>query len=194
MACSPARRGVWRLRITLDAKYPGDRSLAKASIVEVADRAAGETPRQGCVELYSDWKHWICVFPQHGPGPKHERRIALEPWQGRLVSSHPDAFLAGLIHSDGCRIVNRVKTYAYPRYFFSNVSADIRDLFVAACGLVAVDCRSAGIRNISVARRGSVDILESVGRPEALSQDGSLRRHPPAEPSAGRRRLARDRC
>ena len=26
-------------------------------------------------------KHWPCLFPQHGPGRKHTRKIELEQWQ-----------------------------------------------------------------------------------------------------------------
>jgi hypothetical protein len=161
-----APRDVWRLRISLDTKYPGIITRAKAAISDVAARVAGEIAREGCVEIYSNWKHWKCVFPQHGPGPKHERPIRLEPWQARLVARHPDEFLAGLIHSDGCRCVNRVKGHEYPRYFFTNYSADIRALFAATCGLVGVDCRPAGRRNLSVARRRSVDILDRLVGPK----------------------------
>lgn len=161
-----ARRDVWRLRISLDTKYPVIIARAKAAISDVAAHTAGETARQGCVELYSNWKHWRCLFPQHGPGPKHERPIKLESWQASLVSRHPDEFLAGLIHSDGCRCVNRVKGYRYPRYFFSNSSPDIRALFVTTCALVAVDCRPAGHRNLSVARRRSVEILDRLVGPK----------------------------
>lgn len=161
-----ARRDVWRLRISLDAKYPGIIARAKVSISQVAARTAGEIAREGCVEIYSDWKHWICLFPQHGPGPKHRRRIKLEPWQVGLVAAHPGEFLAGLIHSDGCRCMNRVKGYEYPRYFFSNESAEIRGLFTAACALVAVGCRPAGRSNVSVARRGSVEILDRLVGPK----------------------------
>jgi hypothetical protein len=160
-----ADRDVWRLRISLDAKYPVIIGRAEAAIVEVAARGVGHVARTGCFELYSNWKHWICMFPQHGPGPKHLRRITLQPWQEYLVWRHPDQFLAGLIHSDGCRCVNRVKGHEYPRYFFSNLSADIRAMFVAACTLVDVDCRPDGTRNVSVARRESVAILDRlVGR------------------------------
>ncbi|MGZ8438099.1 MAG: hypothetical protein ACXWXR_06110, partial [Candidatus Limnocylindrales bacterium] len=156
---SPARRNVWRLRIVLDTKYPVIITRAKGAVTAVADRAAGQTARQGCVEIHSDWKHWRCVFPQHGPGPKHERRIILKAWQGRLISRHPDEFLAGLIHSDGCRCINRVKGYAYPRCFFSNESSDIRGLFKMACAFVGVEWRESG-PSVSVARRQSVEILD----------------------------------
>jgi hypothetical protein len=77
--------------------------------------------------------HWPCLFPQHGPGHKHERPIVLEPWQAAIVEQHPGRFLRGLFHSDGCRITNWTerlvagerKRYEYPRYFFSNRSEDI---------------------------------------------------------------------
>ncbi len=46
------------------------------------------------------------MFPQDGPGKKHERPIALEPWQQEIVDAHPWEFIRGLIHSDGCRITN----------------------------------------------------------------------------------------
>ena len=33
----------------------------------------------GVVVVQSNWKHWPCLFHQHGPGRKHERPIVLEP-------------------------------------------------------------------------------------------------------------------
>ena len=84
------------------------------------------------------WKLWPSALPQHGPGRKHHRRIVLADWQREIVDRRPEPFLRGLIHSDGCRTINRFKTklpsgrvgeYAYPRYFCSNQSADIRGLF-----------------------------------------------------------------
>lgn len=161
-----ARRNVWRLRISLDTRYPVIIARARAAIADLASRGAGQIARPGCVELYSDWKHWRCLFPQHGPGAKHERRIRLESWQDSLVSRYPDDFLSGLIQSDGCRCLNRVKGHEYPRYFFTNSSADIRQLFTATCALVGVDCRPAGRRNVSVARRDSVELLDRLVGPK----------------------------
>jgi hypothetical protein len=64
-----------------------------------------------------------CLFPQHGPGRKHERRIELTPWQQELVDLDPRPLVRGLLHSDGCRVLNWVNGTPYPRYhFFSNVS------------------------------------------------------------------------
>ncbi len=68
------------------------------------------------------------VFPQHGPGRKHRRPMTLTGWQRALVDEHPQEFLRGLIHSDGCRVTNRFTVAlpssrraenAYPRCFFS---------------------------------------------------------------------------
>ena len=42
---------------------------------------------------------------------------------------------------------------------FANVSEDIRELFVWACSLIGVESRQSNAKNISVARRGSVAIL-----------------------------------
>ena len=153
----------------MDATYAGIRDRCRAAVSSVADRRAGLTPNLGYVEIHSSWKHWICLFPQHGPGRKHLRSIELEEWQSDLVRRYPKAFLTGLIHSDGCRAVNRVKRvrndevtrYEYPRYFFSNRSAEIRELFMWACGLIGVECRPNNAYNISVARRASVAILDS---------------------------------
>ena len=161
-----ARRDVWRLRISMDASYPEIVDRAKRAILDVAARHAGLVPRTGCFEVYSNWKHWICLFPQHGPGPKHHRTIRLAPWQEQVVQQHPAQFLTGLIHSDGCRCLNRVKGRDYPRYFFSNLSADIRDIFVEACARVGVESRPAGDRNISVARKESVAILDVLIAPK----------------------------
>jgi hypothetical protein len=166
---TPFHRGVWKLRIFMDARYTGIVESCKIAINEVAARTAGQSRREGCVEIYSYWKHWLCLFPQHGAGEKHLRPIRLEHWQTRLIEEHPKAFIRGLIHSDGCRAINRVKQrrYEYPRYFFTNHSADIRALFKWACGLIGVESRPNNQYNISVARRRSVEILDGFIGPKA---------------------------
>jgi len=79
-----------------------------------------------CWDVYSFSKHLPCLFPQHGPGRKHERRIELTVWQQELVDLDPRHLIRGLLHSDGCRVLNWVNGTPYPRYHFTNVSADIR--------------------------------------------------------------------
>src|SRR5581483_9035231 len=133
-------------------------------------------PRHGnCVILECGWKDWPTLFPQHGPGRKHLRPIVLEPWQREIVERHPGQFVRGLIHSDGARCVNRFTTklpsgrvaeYAYARYFFTNLSADIRGLFCEACELLGVRWTQSNHRNISVAHRQSVAILDDCVGPK----------------------------
>ena len=125
---------------------------------------------QRCVRLMSAWKHWLDVIPQHGPGRKHDRKIELAPWQREIVDRNPQEFLRGLLHSDGCRTVNRFKTtlpsgrvaeYAYPRWFFSNRSDDIRGLFCEYCERLGIRWTQSNPRNVSVSHRDSVTLLDS---------------------------------
>jgi len=124
----------------------------------------------GCIRVVGGSRLWLTAFPQHGPGRKHERPIALAPWQREIVDEFPHEFLRGLIHSDGCRTINRFKTklpsgrvaeYAYPRYFFSNLSADIRALFCEYCDKLGVRWTQSNHRNISVSHRRSVAVLDA---------------------------------
>ncbi|GCB50253.1 helix-turn-helix domain-containing protein [Streptomyces sp. NL15-2K] len=129
--------------------------------------------KPGCVEVKSYTKHWTCMFPQHGPGKKHERTIALEPWQQAIVDAYPWEFIRGLIHSDGCRITNwttRIvggerKRYEYPRYFFTNTSTDIIRLFTDALDRVGVEWKplhqSRAAVTISIARKASVALMDT---------------------------------
>jgi len=52
------------------------------------------------------------------------------------------------------------KMYSYPRYTFTNHSDDIRDLFCEYCDKVAVEWRQMNRWNISIARRGSVALMD----------------------------------
>ena len=157
---SRGARDVWKLRVTLDKRYPGIIAACGAAIADIRSRPSGRVRKPGCYDVYSYWKHWPCLFPQHGPGPKHRRRIQLVRWQAELVNRYPVAFVTGLIHSDGCRALNIVKGHSYPRYFFSNRSPDILELFELACSLIGVEHRRNRPNCVSVARRASVETLD----------------------------------
>jgi len=116
------------------------------------------------VTCYS--QSWPALFPQHGPGRKHRRRIVLEPWQQDVITRHPEEFLRGLIESDGCRHRRIVAGRNYPAYSFSNRSEDIRQLFISACRLTGLHPRPANRFTISIARRADVARLDAImGRP-----------------------------
>jgi hypothetical protein len=131
--------------------------------------------RQGCSAVKSFTLHWTCLFPQHGPGRKHTRRIVLEPWQEEVVEQHTGLFLRGLFHSDGCRITNwttrpvagEVRRYEYPRYFFTNRSTDILDLCATGLDRLGIAHRRPRPDTISVARRAAVAALDEHVGPKA---------------------------
>jgi hypothetical protein len=78
------------------------------------------------VEVHAYSKSWPCLLPQHGPGKKHERKIALVD-QEELVELVPKLLIRGLIHSDGCRFINTGRGgWSAPRYVFTNLSVDIK--------------------------------------------------------------------
>jgi Homeodomain-like domain len=129
-------RGVFRLRITLDVKYPEIVRECEATMRAVAprNRVNRQRRRCNCYEVSSYSKAWPCLFPQHGPGKKHERPIFLADWQQKLAECWPDRLAKGLIHSDGCRSYSTgAGGWTQPRYVFSNRSTDITSIFCTAC-------------------------------------------------------------
>jgi hypothetical protein len=160
---SEHNRGVMRLRIVLDQRYP---RIIHECFCAMQDVLSHNKPRvqalhsSRAVEVGIYSKQLLCLFPQHAPGRKHERLIVLKDWQERIVNRRPDLLLRGLIHSDGCRSINTIrhsrKTYRYPRYSFSNRSDDIRRIFCKACDQLGIEWRVMNRWNISVARRESV--------------------------------------
>lgn len=155
--------------ITLDIRYPNiiDECAAAIDIVRAGKHPAGFVHCPGCVDVNAYWQHWPCVFPQHGPGPKHMRAIELVPWQQEIADTHPDRLLRGLIHSDGSRDLNWVNGKSYPRYQFSNVSADIQEIFCRAVELFGVHWTRPYWNTISIARRPDVEKLDAIIGPKS---------------------------
>ncbi|WP_308188824.1 helix-turn-helix domain-containing protein [Streptacidiphilus sp. ASG 303] len=168
-----SRKRQHHLAISCCDAWPGLIEAAEAAVKAVLPRyATRRRRRRGCTDVESHTRHWVCMLPQHGPGRKHEREIALASWQREIVRRHPWPLIRGLIHSDGCRITNWAtrtvagerKRYEYPRYFFTNTSADIVRLFTDTLDAVGVEWRVArrvgAAVNVSVARRGSVALMD----------------------------------
>lgn len=105
-------RSVFRLAITCSAGYPRIIDECASAMQQVFPcNSIGRRRRDQVVDVNCYSKHIPCVFPQHGPGPKHRRPIRLEPWQRALaLEAEPSRFIRGLLHSDGCRSLNRVRT------------------------------------------------------------------------------------
>jgi hypothetical protein len=162
------RRGVQSLSIACTDAWPGVMAETAAALGEALGSAVCRVQRIGCSEVKSYSKHWICLFPQHGPGRKHLRSIVLEPWQQHVIDEHTGLFVRGLFHSDGCRITNwtrrvvagELKRYEYPRYMFSNESGDIMGLCGAALDHLGIAYRMPRPNLLSVARRDAVTALD----------------------------------
>jgi hypothetical protein len=177
----PEAKGVWKLRISCADCWPGIMEECRRAMQDVRSAATGRLSnsvttihRIGCSELVSYSKQWPSLFPQHGPGQKHQRRIELALWQEEIVASYPGEFARGLFHSDGCRIANRVRRplrdgdrwYEYPRYLFVNKSADIHRLCGQALDRLGVAWRFSKPTTISVARRDAVARLDEFVGPK----------------------------
>ncbi|MEV6287035.1 transcriptional regulator [Kribbella sp. NPDC051770] len=165
-----ARRGVYTLQIANDQKYPELNQEIAATIRRVKPTASPcLRGGSGAVRIEARWKHWPCLFPQHGPGRKHLRRIVLHEWQQELVRREPELLLRGLFHSDGCRFVNWTtkrlasggeRRYEYIRYMFHNESADILSILTDALDQVGVPWRRPRSNVVAVSRREGVAALD----------------------------------
>jgi hypothetical protein len=105
-------------------------------------------------------------FPPTWTRSKHERNIELTDWQRKIVERHPKSLVRGLIHSDGCRVLNKSMGRVYLRYFFTNASSDIRTIFCDACDQLGIAWRHPKERHISIARRESVALLDTFVGPK----------------------------
>lgn len=100
--CLSITRGRVVLRVALDLSYPRIVDDCWTAIVLTRPSSRPSFVRchgGGAVHVQACGKLWLHAFPQHGSGRKHERKIALEPWQQEIVARHPGEFVRGLIHS-----------------------------------------------------------------------------------------------
>ena len=162
----PNRRS-FRLSIVLDQRYPEIIDECYGSMLKMRPprhMRANFGHQLGCVTVFAYWKHWPCIFPQHGPGMKHRRSVALQLWQQSIADAHPKQLLRGLIQSDGWRGTNfanaRGKRYEYPRYQFTNESTDIHQMFRRACSNLNIEWTSAP-RQTYVSKRAHVAYMDS---------------------------------
>jgi hypothetical protein len=165
---------TWVLRIATCDDYPGVRTEVITAIQALVSNPVNLVGSVGCTYVNCITKRWLHLFPQHGPGAKHNRPIVLEPWQRELVAQDPRPLIRGLIHSDGWRGTNwterrvgeTTKRYTYPRYQFSNRSEDIRGIFTDALDLLGIAWRQSNEWTVSVARREAVAALDEFVGPK----------------------------
>jgi hypothetical protein len=160
---------TWQLVVTLDSRYERIVRAAQEAIATFTPSGiARSRPRRDsrAVDVSAYGQHWPILLPQHGPGRKHHRTIALTGWQRELTRAFPKPLLRGLIHSDGCRVVAKIRgshgrRYSYARYYFSNRSEDIRGILCEHLDLVGVDWTRSTPYTIQIARRRAVAVLDA---------------------------------
>jgi hypothetical protein len=167
--CISRHPRAWRLRITLDDKYPGiiDRCREAIDVLMPGQRAATFRRSNNCTEVSLYSKHWPCLLPQSGPGKKHLRPIRLEPWQEVLVKQATEEFIRGLIDSDGCRVVANDRGVRSVRHHFSNRSDDIRGLFCAALDQLGIPWTRPSKYVIAVYHKAGVARLDEFVGPKS---------------------------
>lgn len=161
-------RDVYKLRVTLDRRYPGiiDECAAAMEQVRPASRVMRRLRPDNSVEVYAYSKAWPLLFPQHGSGPKHRRNVSLRPWQAELAGEGPELLMRGLIQSDGCRFMNTGRNWRCPRYMLTNRSPHIREIFTSLCDQLGVRWTSAP-DVIYVSRKRDVAALDRFIGPKA---------------------------
>lgn len=166
---SHGARDVFRLRIALDKKYPGIIAECAAAMEAVVpwNKVHRQLTPKNYVEVHAYSKSWPCLFPQHGSGKKHERKIALVGWQKELVDLVPARLVRGLIHSDGCRFSNTGRGgWRAPRYVFTNLSEDIKKIFCEACDRLDLHWTAAPPKSVYVSRKADVAKLDEFVGPK----------------------------
>ena len=141
---SDRNKDVWKLRIFCADAWPGlAEGCVRAMRAIRPDNKVFTVQKEGCTEALSTSRHWPCLFPQHGAGKKHLRRIELAQWQQVIVERYPGKFARGLLHSDGYRGLNRIRHT-----------------------LVGVEWRFSKPNTISVAKRDAVARLDEFVGPK----------------------------
>jgi hypothetical protein len=166
---SRGARDVFRLRIALDKKYPGIVAECAAAMEAVVpwNRVHQQLTPKSYVEVHAYSKSWPCLFPQHGAGKKHERKVELTDWQEELVDLVPALLVRGLIHSDGCRFINTGRGgWSAPRYVFTNFSEDIKQIFCQACDRLEISWTTAPPKSVYVSRKDDVARLDEFVGPK----------------------------
>jgi hypothetical protein len=95
-ATADAAKGVWSLRIACADAWPGVMAECISAISAIRPgNKVGTVQAEGCTVVVAYSRHWPCLFPQHGPGMKHNRKIELELWQRTITGQHPAPLPAG---------------------------------------------------------------------------------------------------
>ena len=62
---STQREGIYRLRVSLDLRYPTIIDECEAAMAEVLPNRVSRVAAPGCSVVNAYSRHWVCLFPQH---------------------------------------------------------------------------------------------------------------------------------
>lgn len=131
---------TYRLRISLDKKYDSLNSYVKDVLGKLfPDNSIHDVDYGNYLDIGLYSKQMVELFPQHGAGKKHERKIELLKWQESVVD-HQE-LLKGLVHSDGCYSYHSGDKVKHHIYTFTNMSEDIHRIFVSCCNKLGIVSR-----------------------------------------------------
>lgn len=131
---------TWRLRIFMDSKYDNLNSFVheKLSIFFNENKVNIIKSKKSNLVIFTVHSNELCkLFPQHGEGLKHKRKINLFNWQEKITV--PEFLLKGLFHSDGCYCYHKGEKVKHYIYSFKNESKDIHEIFQKCCGKLKID-------------------------------------------------------
>jgi hypothetical protein len=155
---------------TLQPRHPlsGDHKECASAVTAVAPGKRVSRISHGTwIEVCCYSKMRPCLFPQHGPGKKHERHIELTGWQSTLVERWPEEMVPGLIHSHGSRFQNTGRNGSWPRYSFTQFSDDIRRIFCDTRDLIGERWTASGKHTIYVSGKTDMARLDEFIGPKA---------------------------
>ncbi|MDX2079002.1 MAG: transcriptional regulator [bacterium] len=160
---------TYRMRIAQDKHYTG---LIQACVdtinIVLPQNSVSLNSAPGCVQITVYSTHLVQLFPQHGDGVKHNRKLTFDDWQQTIIDEFPLEIFRGLYHSDGSRAQNIVNGTNYVRYMFSNKSVDLIELCKYVCDKIGVHwtTKKAHYRmqsyTVYVSRREDVAYLDEV--------------------------------
>jgi hypothetical protein len=165
----------YKFRIYQDKRYKNliDFCVKQLNILFDNKNKVAFANKVGCVEIYLYSTILPKLFPQHGPGKKHLRKIELLDWQEKILAKYPKMFIKGLIESDGCRFnaTSSKRKYDFKaRYQFTNYSLDIQDLFINYCWLLGLNLKrneNKFYKNIYVYKKRDVDFFDTFIGPKS---------------------------
>ena len=167
------RKGLHVLRISCDTTYSGIVLDVQSAIRDIRPDHAIALVRRGagtCTVVQSVWRDWPVLFPQHGPGYKHERPIVLRDWQLAHTHECPEALVRGLIP---LRWVPLHRAPAMPRQdlrlraLLVQERVRIRGIFTDHLRLLGVHWTYSHDTQIDVDRRADVARLDEFVGPKS---------------------------